>query len=106
MDATVLDAYDDIFGDETSSRSECLDCERPSRVCWCPHLPNPKLDIVSKVLILQHPNESKRGIRTALMAVRGIEGGKCWIEKGRKFPGQSGVLRDILSDERNDVRAS
>ena len=49
-------------------RRVCERCGRPARVCWCPFLPQPPLEIRrSEVIILQHPNEAKRGIREAVL---------------------------------------
>ena len=64
-----------------SRRSQCQECERPSRVCWCPYLPQPRLEVRSRVIVLQHPKEEKRGIRTALMAARGVAGDRCKVKE-------------------------
>ena len=29
--------------DKNKSRESCSNCERPSSVCWCPYLPQPKI---------------------------------------------------------------
>ena len=39
-------------------RRLCDLCRRPSRVC-----PRPPIQIASRIVVLQHPNEDKRGIR-------------------------------------------
>ena len=44
-------------------RRLCDLCRRPSRVCWCPFVPRPPIQIASRIVVLQHPNEDKRGIR-------------------------------------------
>ena len=47
-------------------RHVCDLCCRPARVCWCPFVPRPPLEISRcEVIILQHPNEARRGIRVA-----------------------------------------
>ena len=70
-------------GEGEAARSVCADCERPSRVCWCPFLASPRVEVRSRVIILQHPKEEKRGVRTALMAVRGIAGERCTVRRRR-----------------------
>jgi len=47
-------------------RSVCLRCRRPERVCYCAALP--RLDTVTRVVILQHPRERDVAIGTARMA--------------------------------------
>ena len=79
------------------AREQCPHCERPKRVCWCPHVPQPPLEIASRILILQHPNERKRNIRTALMAARGVAYGRCAIYPGRRFPGKHAPLHELLA---------
>ena len=57
--------------DGVGGRSICERCGRPARVCWCPFLPRPPLEIRrSEVVILQHPNEAKRGIREAVTQIK------------------------------------
>ena len=86
--------------DDKSRRDLCQGCSRPSRVCWCQFVPDPALETSRcRFAILQHPNESKRQIRTALMAVRGIAGGMCKVYVGRKFPGKYEELGEILGSE-------
>ncbi|KAF7241269.1 hypothetical protein EG68_11789 [Paragonimus skrjabini miyazakii] len=38
-------------------RLACKRCERPVSACWCPWLPEHKLQIETNILILQHPFE-------------------------------------------------
>jgi DTW domain-containing protein YfiP len=49
-----------------AARAVCDRCRRPSVVCWCAHLP--RLPSKTRVLVLQHPRESRVGIGTARMA--------------------------------------
>ncbi|XP_065354598.1 tRNA-uridine aminocarboxypropyltransferase 2 [Calliphora vicina] len=83
------DSWQDLLGitaDPPERRDKCEQCKRPQVVCWCASLPNPPLDIASSVVILQHPAEEKRSLRTALMLQLGLKPGKCTVYKGKKFP--------------------
>ncbi|KNC32970.1 hypothetical protein FF38_07200 [Lucilia cuprina] len=83
------DSWQDLLGitaDPPERRDKCEQCKRPQVVCWCSSLPNPPLDITSSVVILQHPAEEKRSLRTALMLQLGLKPGKCTVYKGKKFP--------------------
>ncbi|XP_061389503.1 tRNA-uridine aminocarboxypropyltransferase 2 [Musca vetustissima] len=92
LDLPIDDAGDSwqdllsITADPPERRTKCEFCKRPQVVCWCSSLPNPPLDIASSIVILQHPAEEKRTLRTALMLQLGLKPGKCVVYKGKKFP--------------------
>ncbi|XP_075145968.1 DTW domain containing 2 [Haematobia irritans] len=75
-----------ISADPPERRMKCEMCKRPVVVCWCPSLPKPPVDTASSIIILQHPAEEKRTLRTALMLQLGLKAGKCIVYKGKKFP--------------------
>lgn len=86
---------------DNDNRKQCPDCERPARVCWCPYLPSPPLAPGStRILILQHPNEAKRHIRTARMAQLGLAKTHCQVLIGRKF---SSSLEVFVNDTLGQV---
>ena len=44
----------------TGRRAMCVRCVRPSRVCVCDALPNPRLQPSVPILVLQHKSEAAR----------------------------------------------
>ena len=89
----------DISDDDPVIRATCSVCDRPSSVCWCPHLSDPRVSVKNRVIVLQHPNESKRAIRTCRMLELGLQPDCCTVVKGRKFPGDNEELqRDLAAD--------
>ncbi|KAJ8670526.1 hypothetical protein QAD02_001785 [Eretmocerus hayati] len=88
-----------IPADPPVMREKCIQCRRPAAVCWCPGLPESPLRPSSRIIILQHPAEVKRCLRTAPMLTLGLEKGKCLTYRGKKFPGfkHDGLL-EIFND--------
>ena len=80
-----------------SSRADCGECLRPVTVCWCPHLPSPRLEVATKIIVLQHPGELKRNIRTCRMLELGLAPHCVSVKTGRKFPGHHQDLSLALS---------
>lgn len=88
-DDTLQDVWEDLGSlpaDPPKMRDICSDCLRPKVVCWCPFLPEKPLSPKCTIIILQHPAEEKRCLRTAHMLSLSIAQNKCTIYKGKKFP--------------------
>ncbi|KAH0944698.1 hypothetical protein HN011_005830 [Eciton burchellii] len=89
-----------IPADPPESRDKCQDCKRPVKVCWCPGLPKQRLNPASRIIILQHPAEAKRCLRTVPILTLTLEPGKCLIFRGKKFPlPKHEGLAEILNDK-------
>ena len=88
-----------LYKNGPKKRQSCIICERPLTVCWCNYLPNPKVSLKSNtsVIIIQHPSEKKRKIRTALMAVHGLNAGDCKIFPRRKVTETDDLCRLLKS---------
>ena len=88
---------------ESEQRIICENCERPKRVCWCQYVPNPPIKLVkSKIIILQHPNERKKAIRTAKMLEQGLNSEDCHLFVRRKVT--SIEIKDDLNQEEKSLR--
>uniref|UniRef100_T1JFS3 tRNA-uridine aminocarboxypropyltransferase n=1 Tax=Strigamia maritima TaxID=126957 RepID=T1JFS3_STRMM len=84
--------------DPPIKRDICLRCCRPVSVCWCFYLPDEPVVTRSTVIILQHPSEEKRCLRTAPILLAALARGKCHIVHGRKFTtSKSALLENVLT---------
>ncbi|RVE52609.1 hypothetical protein evm_002728 [Chilo suppressalis] len=81
----VWEDLSNIPADPPVMRQVCVNCERPRVVCWCAALPAKRLNPQSIVILLQHPAEEKRCLRTAPMLQLGLAENKCLIFKGKKL---------------------
>uniref|UniRef100_A0A2P2I7G7 tRNA-uridine aminocarboxypropyltransferase n=1 Tax=Hirondellea gigas TaxID=1518452 RepID=A0A2P2I7G7_9CRUS len=66
-----------------TKRPMCSMCNRPRSACWCCGNQQLLRHVRSKVLVLQHPHEEKRCLRTAPMLENALP--NCRIVKGKKF---------------------
>ncbi|KAI4501705.1 hypothetical protein M0802_003040 [Mischocyttarus mexicanus] len=97
---TAWEELSNISADPPEARNKCVQCKRPVAVCWCSGLPQQRLCPESRIIILQHPAEVKRCLRTAPMLSLGLEDGKCLIFRGKKFPSPKHEgLTEILNDK-------
>ncbi|XP_034115786.1 tRNA-uridine aminocarboxypropyltransferase 2 [Drosophila albomicans] len=101
MTISTDDAWQELIGisaDPPDMRDKCEQCKRPVVVCWCSALPQPPLAVDSQIVILQHPAEEKRSLRTAHMLQLGLQPGKCVVYKGKRFPNtrHSAELQHLL----------
>lgn len=83
------EVWEDLSGipaDPPKMRDKCNLCRRPSIVCWCPFLPVNPVEISSTVVLLQHPAEERRCLRTAPMLSLSLASGRCLTFRGKKFP--------------------
>ncbi|XP_065559875.1 tRNA-uridine aminocarboxypropyltransferase 2-like [Artemia franciscana] len=80
-----LELSSSLHIEDSSGRKMCETCNRPEKVCWCPSLPNPRIAIMGRVVVLQHPAEEKRNLKTIPMLKLGLQHGMCTIIRGKKF---------------------
>ncbi|KAK7866664.1 hypothetical protein R5R35_000277 [Gryllus longicercus] len=96
-----IEVWEDLSGipaDPPKMRDKCSRCKRPSVVCWCPFLPSTPLQIRSRIVLLQHPAEERRCLRTAPMLCLSLAPGTCLVYRGKRFPsnrhdGLEGILK-------------
>lgn len=59
-------------------------------------MPSTRLATKHQIILLQHPAEEKRALKTAPMLKLGLSEGKCSIYRGKRFPGKNEELQKIL----------
>lgn len=70
------------------SRARCPRCARPQTHCLCPLIPH--LENRTRVLILQHPDETRHALNTARLAALGLANAE--LRVGETFAGLEGEL--------------
>ncbi|XP_054159567.1 tRNA-uridine aminocarboxypropyltransferase 2-like [Oppia nitens] len=97
---TVLQEFADIGAEPPNKRQLCPKCSRPMRVCWCPHLTERLIETKSRVVILQHPNEEKRCLRTAKILELSLASGRCLVIRGKRFTSYKyPVLKELIDGQ-------
>ncbi len=73
---------------------------RPVLVCLCSHLTSSPIEINNKIVILQHPSEEKRCLRTAQILELSLSKGHCLIMRGKKFTSfKYPMLKELIGEE-------
>lgn len=76
---------------KSSKRVRCTTCQRPTTHCLCKYI-HPVAHR-TRVLVLQHPDESKHPMNTARLAVLGLEQAELWV--GEQFPTLSDLIATV-----------
>ena len=75
---------------ERAARARCGRCQRPHSHCLCAQIP--QLESRTRVLILQHPEESRHALNTARLAALGLVNGE--LQVGEQFADLASWLAD------------
>lgn len=71
-------------------------------MCWCSYLPVNLIQTKSRLVILQHPGEEKRCLRTAKILELSLAKNQCCILRGKKFTtNKYPQLRDVVFQPEN-----
>lgn len=76
-------AEDGPNGVRTGRRAMCVRCVRPSRVCVCDALPNPRLQPSVPILVLQHKSEAARKLGSGSLLGLSIDAARVQTVVGR-----------------------
>lgn len=81
-------------------RPLCNRCSRPVGVCWCWSLGRQRVETACRIVVLQHPHEEKRCLRTAPILQTALPKGSYMEIKGKRFSySRFPQLEDIFSNE-------
>ncbi|CAM6077164.1 unnamed protein product [Sphagnum tenellum] len=73
----------------------CPGCGRPLSVCLCDAIPSPPIHIATRLLILQHPHETRHKLATVPILSRCIQ--PCHVIVGRRLHSNSSPLLESLA---------
>lgn len=79
--------------EKPSSRPRCGRCKRPVSHCLCSHIP--EVPNRTRVLILQHPDESKHPLNTGRLAALGLLHAELLVAE--QFPQLSAIVASAVS---------
>ncbi|KAK6628848.1 hypothetical protein RUM43_002664 [Polyplax serrata] len=99
----TLDTWKDLLDlpvEPPPKRETCQQCRRPITVCWCPALPKEPLKTKGCVVLLQHPAEDKRCLKTAPMLSLSLHPENCFVFRGKRFSKKDEQLYKLLSNPR------
>lgn len=96
----VIAEFGDLPLEVPEGRKQCNRCQRPIKVCLCEYLPHKPIQTESELLILQHPNEQKRNLRTAPILEVSLAD-KCTVIRSKKFStAKHQKLAEFISDKK------
>ena len=80
LSSLMIEDDDEVDEVQDRGRLVCQTCERPKRTCWCEFVSKPPVHLGrTRVVIIQHPKEAKRKIRTAKMLQEGLDSESCHL---------------------------
>src|SRR5690606_27722939 len=80
-----------MLSNKSSRRASCDRCRRPMSHCLCAYIP--AVPSSTRVLVLQHPDETKHPLNTGRLAVLGLQRGELWV--GERFPRLDDVIASV-----------
>ena len=86
---------------DSSSRLQCSVCNRAGSVCICSLLPKEKFNIALDILVLQHPNEKKKGLTSSIPLVN-LCLNNVHVIRGISFNSNGEVSRSIGEIDENN----
>lgn len=87
-----LPLFDESLESTNVKRPTCVICARPETVCLCNFIPK-NVSISTKVIVLQHPAEQNRQLRTVPLLKAALPEDKCIVVIGKRFLN----LKDMIS---------
>ncbi|XP_071964916.1 tRNA-uridine aminocarboxypropyltransferase 2-like [Antedon mediterranea] len=96
----VLEEFSALPSSPIAKRRSCDSCGRPIKVCICSAFPKERLKISTNVIIMQHPCEESKVLRTVPILSSCLAEDKCKVVIGRRFSSvRHPDLASICSDD-------
>ncbi|CAL1353234.1 unnamed protein product [Linum trigynum] len=89
------DSDTDLPPPQQRRRSICEGCDRPKPVCLCHVIPNPPIPTATRIVILQHPHESRHKLSTTPLITKSLSNAASAVAR-RLTPG---LLRRLLPED-------